>query len=1191
MNNSNITELIYEGEDESSSDIVFFIFCCFGLGALMRQVIKFIPFRLAYTVMLLLLGVIFGAIANVVPALDTYTLEETNPHLIMHIFLPVLIFESAFALDFHTFMKTSAQVLILAVPGLALSSVLICIMAQYLFDYNWNWHVGMMFGALISATDPVAVVAILREVGASKKLAIIIEGESLLNDGTAIVFFNIFLILSTTTEALTGGDIVLYFLKVAIGGPAFGLLMAFITVLCLSYVFNDVMVEITITLASTYATFYIGERFLGVSGVLAVVVLGVALGNMKTSISPEVEAFLHRFWGALAYLANTLIFIHVGVVISKKAISLVHGTDWFYMVSLYLGLNIIRAAVNLVFSPILTRIGYGMTWQEGVVLTWGGLRGAVGLTLGLIVLENERLDLNVRAKIFIHISGIVFLTLLLNATTIPFLLKLLGMNDISTAKRMAMASAIKHLQELRQKTLHMLKTDRFLADSDWELVESSCEITSPYKASKDEIEIKKMQIRPKSVCPDCSACLPVQLTQKELADTTNEAILRLLKAEKLSYWRQFEQGMLSQESVRILQGFTEVASDKKGSFVNIKEIKSTWEISTVLKKLTASVKKIIDNNNPNCCTSHPIIKTLFMIVLSKPFWIFIYVVLCLDLINCALSLVSEFDDKWQEYRIYFRSFNATCLGIYILEFILKVLTQRKGYFKIVWQILSFIIIIHGIIEVILDFSFFNLQPVILTFLAVRCIRFLRFLEVLLPLVWKLLQYQMTTGISIGYDVGRGYVAGEENVCKLIDRMVDNADIAAHLKNTSDKGKLEVIKCLAMLQKDYPQVALSVKTRQAARSVLNCLREGVQKLLEDGVLEESETEKLLGRIEDNMKRVLSLPTSIPVPPPDKMLSNVTWIGEDQNIVNFIKDRAKLVNFAYDDVIFNEGDSCNGIYIIVSGLVRLTLHESEDRDKVIDILSTGSIIGEISLLTHDVRMSSAVCETAVQAMFISAADMEEAFNEFDDTDPTLEYRLWKVCATRLAVGILMEQPPYQGYSSEKIKLRLESAYIYSGDDFRITSKMADVILIQGVAQNSFTRDKYNGPCYIPWTCLRLRFLVAKPILLVVPSESPDRITYSPTYRRQSYISDQNQSTDDEDSTTSRQSLQIQRKKVTLVSPQLSQIDGLNVDSISMNEGSIVQDDIILEMSSLDEEDRDNNTASPHQSDSEEATTTHF
>ncbi|KAH3877179.1 hypothetical protein DPMN_001038, partial [Dreissena polymorpha] len=99
-----------------------------------------------------------------------------------------------------------------------------------------------------------------------------------------------------------------------------------------------------------------------------------------------------RFWETLAYLANTLIFIIVGMVISEKAIFEIHGIDWFYMFSLYFGCFVIRGLVIAMFSPILRHTGYGLTWREGTVMTWGGLRGAVSLALALQVAHHDKID-------------------------------------------------------------------------------------------------------------------------------------------------------------------------------------------------------------------------------------------------------------------------------------------------------------------------------------------------------------------------------------------------------------------------------------------------------------------------------------------------------------------------------------------------------------------------------------------------------------------------------------------------------------------------------------------------------------------------------------------------------------------------------------------------------------------------------
>ncbi|XP_071100546.1 sperm-specific sodium:proton exchanger-like [Haliotis cracherodii] len=1112
---ANVTDHRANYDNGGSADVILFIFASCALGALVRQIIRSIKIALPYTVVLLLLGMLFGLVSKKVPVLQRYVaIVDTNPHVILFVFLPVLIFESAFAMEVHTFKKCFFQVLLLAVPGLALMALLTCILALYLFTYGWDWNIGMMFGSILSATDPIAVVAILRDIGASKKLAMVTEGESLLNDGAAIVLFKVFLNLATSTTPSNGGQIVLSFLQVALGGPAFGLLMAKLTLFWLSRIFNDALAEITITLASTYITFYVGEEFLGVSGVLSVVVLGVVMSSKRTSISPEVETFLHRFWETLAYLANTLIFILVGVIISEKVIYKIHGTDWFFMFALYFGLNVIRGLVIGLMCPLLQHIGYGMTWQDGLVLTWSGLRGAIGLTLALLVWEDPRLNQDtVRHKVLIHVAGVVFLTLLINATTIHPLLRLLGMSDVSAAKRMAMASALRFIQDLRQKTLNMLKTDRFLADADWEMVEKACEIEDPYKTTREEADLDEslLEIRPNSVCPECECSLPSQPTQKELRDMTNEAILRMLKAEKLSYWRQFEQGMLSREAVQKLQECAECAADGKGMFIDVDEVKKSWEVPSLLIRVKRKLKEVIRKRPVNIRGDVPHTQVLHKITTHWVFNVVIYVLIGFDTISSTLAIVAEYVLLFADYKIILQLFNVFLVLVYITEVILKLIPQGRSFLSIIWQVLSLFIIGHGIIDAVLQFSLASLdtghnKPVrntLVVFIILRAVRLLRLVEPLLPLLLMMVKTRISLHLSYGYDLGRGFVAGEDEVRKLIDHMVDSKDIAKQLKGHVDDCRLEVIRCLGHLQKQHPDIALSAKTRQAIRSVLNNLRDGIHELWEDGILQEAEGEKLKKMVEIKMKRLLNAPPTIPLPEPEKMLNNVTWMHNDEKLIDYMKSRAKLVSYDYGDIILKQGDPTSGIFIIVSGMVRLETSIKQkatsshkihpvSETKIIDFMTTGNIIGEMGLLTQRQRVATVRCDTAVQLLFISSEDMEQGIIEFADSEPSLEYRLWKVCAIRLATGVLMDQPGYQGLTKEKIKLRLENAYltdIRDGITFSIDSSMADVLLINGFAQNAYTREQFLGPCYIPWTVLKLNLQPEKgpsPIVLVVPSE---------------------------------------------------------------------------------------------------------
>ena len=157
-----------------------------------------------------------------------------------------------------------------------------------------------MFGAIVSATDPVAVVALLKDLGASKKLGTLIEGESLLNDGTAIVLFMVFF-LGITGEASDNSPIVEFF-RVAFGGLFIGGLFGFIVLRWIRNVFNDALVETSLVIAAAYLTFYVAEHTFHVSGVLGLVALGLIIGGVgRSRISPQVEHFMHEFWNSRFY--------------------------------------------------------------------------------------------------------------------------------------------------------------------------------------------------------------------------------------------------------------------------------------------------------------------------------------------------------------------------------------------------------------------------------------------------------------------------------------------------------------------------------------------------------------------------------------------------------------------------------------------------------------------------------------------------------------------------------------------------------------------------------------------------------------------------------------------------------------------------------------------------------------------------
>ena len=260
---------------------LFFVIISLMAGAIMKFVLRKSAFP--YTVGLFCLGILLGVLCRNgvfnntgILYLSIESVGNISPDLILYIFLPILIFDAAYELDIHIFRKSLLNATILAVPGvivaLLLTAALIMGMAGFLPGMEvWNWQYALMFGALISATDPVAVVALLKELGTSKRFSTLVDTESLLNDGTGIVMFMLFFTAATAGGTATLGTIPMEFCKVVVGGILLGYVISRLTFWFIHRIKGDLLVQISAVILATYVTFFMAEGVLHVSGVIALV--------------------------------------------------------------------------------------------------------------------------------------------------------------------------------------------------------------------------------------------------------------------------------------------------------------------------------------------------------------------------------------------------------------------------------------------------------------------------------------------------------------------------------------------------------------------------------------------------------------------------------------------------------------------------------------------------------------------------------------------------------------------------------------------------------------------------------------------------------------------------------------------------------------------------------------------------------
>lgn len=379
-----------------------------------------------------------------------------DPHALLYIVLPPLLYESASAMNWHAIRKVLPSAVILALPGVILNTFLTGSFVRIAFRIDGeqpHWSVSLLLGSILSATDPVAVVSALAALGAPKKLSSLVEGESLLNDGSAVVIFNVFKdwVIEDAPkeerkcEELTPGCIVGSFFVVAFGGALIGVLHGKILIFWIRHArsLHNAVLEVAVILSAIYLSFFVAEH-VKTSGVLATVTLGLMMSSGGASrLSHHGRHNHHVILQQVGYACNQVAFF-VGGIVSARFFkhdgcshSAEKGSAWRELFALYFVVHLTRGLVILCFWPVLKRIGYGITWKEAVILVYGGLRGAVGLILGLIVEHTDPrwMDPNISQMIAFHTSGIVLMTLFINGSTIDGLYKRLRLYPINEFRK------------------------------------------------------------------------------------------------------------------------------------------------------------------------------------------------------------------------------------------------------------------------------------------------------------------------------------------------------------------------------------------------------------------------------------------------------------------------------------------------------------------------------------------------------------------------------------------------------------------------------------------------------------------------------------------------------------------------------------------------------------------------------------
>ena len=513
------------------SEIILVIMGLLAVSMVAAAICSYIP--VPYTVFLVILGMFIGSLARQNNELNFLLDFQLSPDLVLYLFLPVLVFESAINLDARSLIKDIVPILVLAIPALIISTAIIALGLWFIEDFNIIY--ALIFGALISATDPVAVVALFKELGAPHRLTILVEGESLLNDATAIVLFNILLGISIWEQfgVFDFYVAVAEFFKVFFGGLCVGVVIGVLTSEILRRIRANISAYLIMSIVVAYSSFAISEHVMHVSGVMAVVSSAITLGLFGVSRIPQREKeTVDETWDVLALVCNSLLFLLVGLSVDVSLL-FSHAGTIFIAIILVLAA---RAAGVYTLVPATVKIFNlpKVSMNERHIMWWGGLKGGLAIAIVLSIPS----EIPGRETLIYVTLGVVIFSLLINASTVRPLMHKLGFDQFTDEEEMELQYGLKNSHNHADNILEAFKEESIIPGSTKKIIQERTKKIFESSNAESDNYIKTRYVR----------VTALRMEMKELKDLYDIGFLQYYTYMNMKILLQRERDVLSLSS-------------------------------------------------------------------------------------------------------------------------------------------------------------------------------------------------------------------------------------------------------------------------------------------------------------------------------------------------------------------------------------------------------------------------------------------------------------------------------------------------------------------------------------------------------------------------------------------------------------------------------------------------------------------
>ncbi|KFO28490.1 Sodium/hydrogen exchanger 11 [Fukomys damarensis] len=827
-------------------------------------------------------------------------------------------------------------------------------------------------------------------------------------------------------------------------------------------------------------------EYLGMSGIVALITVGLNLDSL--SFKANMEHLITKFLMLFSSVYELLIYTFFGIVMGCGEIEYFNFHTLVFIFILFMTVNFARMITTILVSPILMHLRHEYNWRLGIVIAWSGIRGVYSILLAPDIYNLAEQKTEAPHMFIFFVQAVSLLTMGISSYMMTQSAETLGVCAISLPRQRVIQNVTHHIQQILQNTITLFKTEKLLTNVNWTLVEEKTKIE--YIISPDTLQFSHILSASRDECPTDEILL-------------EEAKLHVALIQMSSFEKQCNDGVIGVEAARILIGATKIYCLIQGKFISIYDVSTyirTRSWLRMFKNILTYLEYHKERGTFVLPGSNRFILYVHHIVFSEEFEYAGYIITFMYIYPLIIHL-------WPMARELnvsaLHSINDYFLFLYVLQSALKITILRKKYFQQHWNILDFIIMLIGLIDVFCLY-FVTLRPsnlyliqltVVLGYL--RIARLFPLFKIIIPVLIHVIDVQIKKHRSLVYTIIKGYVKSQEDAKVLVKQISGHESVYQKLHDILEKNKQDAVKELGLIEHENRDVVIALKTKQAVRRVFAKAQKRLTFLWSRGIMDRHEAISMNKVFLKKIKSLNSFPMVAPPPTPGQYLSNIIWLENKDVLIDFFKERAKLAYFDYGDVICKEGEMPLGIYLIISGMA--SLHSSSptfgidctqqpdvgEETLFTEYCTSGEVLGELSCLLREEVKYTAICETTLQAFFISLEDLYEGFDVFW---PSLEYKIWLNLALQVAYQYFEPNIADEDLDFQKCVMSkhayVENLLIYNEMTLR-PETMKFVIIVYGNVINSATEEPYIAPCIIPKTCEQIQGTADVSKLLIIQS----------------------------------------------------------------------------------------------------------